>query len=233
MPPGGVRGGIFLHAPYSVSTELRDRARDFARKQRLLLATHLFESREEIELLTHGTGALFAAIDAMGMARFLAAPSTIADAITCHAIEGTLLIHLASLAPDDAARLPSGAIAVLCPRSNQNLGVGPAPHEALRRAGVVLALGTDSRATVSNLDMRDEMRAACDAYGIAPVEAFAMATLGGAAAAADPSLGRIGAGDTATFMAVNDDGCADVFEALLGSGAVSSLWLGGQPWVKA
>ena len=56
---------------------------------------------------------------------------------------------------------PSGGVPVAhCPRSNALLGCGIAPLTALRAAGVVVGLGTDSPASTPSFDVFEEMRAA-------------------------------------------------------------------------
>ena len=47
-----------------------------------------------------------------------------------------------------------------CPRSNALLGCGTAPLGALRAAGAVVGLGTDSPASAPSFDALEEMRAA-------------------------------------------------------------------------
>jgi aminodeoxyfutalosine deaminase len=78
----------------------------------------------------------------------------------------------------------SGAAVVLCPRSNARLGVGHAPAGLYHRAGVPLALGTDSLASNDSLSLWDELGAAARAYAgqLSPAELLAIATLGGARA---------------------------------------------------
>src|SRR5262249_10763165 len=50
------RPGLSPHAPYSVRASLFEAAFQMARDQRLPLATHLAETREELELLEHRRG---------------------------------------------------------------------------------------------------------------------------------------------------------------------------------
>ena len=51
---------------------------------------------------------------------------------------GTLLAHGIQVTPADIAPIAeAGAAVALCPRSNANLGVGRAPVELYRRAGVL------------------------------------------------------------------------------------------------
>src|SRR5690606_35241812 len=52
---GRVQAGISPHAPYSVHPELLRWAIDAARDQNAPVAMHLAETREELELLQHGT----------------------------------------------------------------------------------------------------------------------------------------------------------------------------------
>lgn len=224
----GLRGAIFLHAPYSVSSELQVAARRYAREHELLLATHLLESPDEVELLLRGRGPLAEGLAAVGLAALVVQAPDIRAIIVGQATAGTRLVHLASLPADQARYLPAGAIAVLCPRSNARLGVGPAPYAALRRAGVTLALGTDSLASSPDLDMRAEARAASEVFGISAREAVALATAGGAVALADPTLGRCDAGARADLVAVEDGGGSDPYAALLDpSSAVRAVVMGG------
>ncbi len=226
----GLEGGIFLHAPYSLSKTLRRRARDFARETDLRLATHLFESREELDLLTHRRGGMERFLTGLNFRRFLPRAQSLDELIREHAAPDTLLVHLASIPTEAIAMLPAGTVAVLCPRSNRFLAVGPAPYRALRNAGVTLALGTDSRASCPNLDMREEMRVAVESYGISPAEAFRMATIGGAAALGSGKSGRIAVGNRASLAAFEDTLVKDPFEALLDpSASLAKLFIAGNP----
>lgn len=84
----------------------------------------------------------------------------------------------------------SGVNIAHCPRSNLKLASGIAPIAQYRKAGINVAIGTDSAASNNCLDMLEEMRitallakaAASDASAITASDALRMATLDGAKA---------------------------------------------------
>lgn len=66
------------------------------------------------------------------------------------------VVHATHLEEDDAQRLAnSGATVCVCPSTERNLGDGLCPIADLARAGVPLAIGTDSHARI---DVTDELR---------------------------------------------------------------------------
>ena len=81
-----------------------------------------------------------------------------------------------------------GTGVVHCPASNMKLASGMAPVQALREAGVTVALGTDGAGSNNDLDMFDEMRdaamlgklAAADASAVPARSVVEMATVAGA-----------------------------------------------------
>jgi cytosine/adenosine deaminase-related metal-dependent hydrolase len=89
---------------------------------------------------------------------------------------------------------------VLCPRSNESLGVGRADVPALVAAGVRLALGSDSLASSPTLNVLDDAVALRRSFpGLAPAAILRMATLGGAEALGFEELGAIEPGRRAAF----------------------------------
>jgi cytosine/adenosine deaminase-related metal-dependent hydrolase len=95
----------------------------------------------------------------------------------------TLAVHAVHVTPNDVAILKErGVTVVLCPRSNDRLFVGRAPHHLLKKSGIPLALGTESLASNDSLSLWDEIRylRESDPSAFTAPELLAMATLGGA-----------------------------------------------------
>ena len=71
----------------------------------------------------------------------------------------TLVVHGVQLGEDSLARLRErGATLVTCPRSNQWVGVGAPPIERFYHSGVPVAVGTDSLASVEDLNLFSELK---------------------------------------------------------------------------
>jgi cytosine/adenosine deaminase-related metal-dependent hydrolase len=108
-----------------------------------------------------------------------------------------------------------GVTVVLCPRSNRNLGVGSADVPALAAAGVRLALGTDSLASVGTLDVLEDAVVLHRQFPrLDPAAIVRMATLGGAEALGFPDLGAIAPGRRAALAFAAGE-TADPHERLL------------------
>ncbi len=105
----------------------------------------------------------------------------------------------------------SGASVVHCPASNMKLASGMAPVQAMREAGVTVALGTDGAASNNDLDVFDELRDAAmlgklqtgEADAVPAAAAVEMATAGGAEALGFEDSGRVEAGANADLAVVD------------------------------
>ena len=87
---------------------------------------------------------------------------TQAQLLDCHHLFDvrTQAAHCAHLEPEDMALLRRrGASAVYCPVSGQKLATGQADVLAMVKAGMNVALGTDSAAAVGSLDLLQQVRA--------------------------------------------------------------------------
>lgn len=117
--------------------------------------------------------------------------------------EGMLLVHLTEARRDELERVAeSGAAVVLCPRSNLFIEAKLPPLLAVREAGIAAALGTDSLASNTSLDVLAEAKALADRFPRVPAwELFQMATWNGARALGRTDLGRV-AKDTAPGLFV-------------------------------
>lgn len=157
-----VRVGISPHAPYTVSDDLYRAATRLARERMLPMAVHIAESRAERELVAGGEGDFAPGLRARGIETpgRGATPVELLDRLGV--LEARpLLIHCVDVSDDDVARIAAAGCAVAhCPIANARLGHGVAPVPALRRAGVTVAMGTDSVGSNNRLDLLEEARVA-------------------------------------------------------------------------
>ena len=207
---GGVRVSLAPHAPYSVSSELFIAIRsDVDAHPGSVTTVHLGESAAEVELLRQGSGPARVMLERLGVwsnewqipgvssSEYVAALGFLgADSLVVHGVQFTR---------EDLARVKTaGSPLVSCPRSNTYVGVGAPPLESFYTAGVPVAFGTDSLASVADLNMFAEL---AEARRIAPTvsarELLRSATLIGARALRhDDDYGSIAAGKRAALIAV-------------------------------
>jgi aminodeoxyfutalosine deaminase len=218
-----VRLSIAAHAPYSTAPELF-LAIDRAWGERgLPMTVHLAESREEVRFLRDAGGAWRRILEELRAWN----PEWVAPG--CSPVEyldrlkflrpGRLAVHGVQLAGTDLQLLARrGVTVVACPRSNAWTGAGVPPIESFYESGVRVAFGTDSLASVSDLNLFEELAAA---RRIAPRIAATMllrsATLDGALALGfGDDVGSIEPGKRAEMIAVSmDDGVREVEEELV------------------
>ena len=163
------------HAPYSVSDETLMRIRKLADELEVPIHTHLHETADEIDQALAATGRRpLDRLDALG----LLSPALMA-------------VHATQLNDDEIERLATTQASVVhCPRSNLKLASGGCRVDALVKAGVNVALGTDGAASNNRLDLMSELQTAAlfgkfiaaDASAVDAETAVRMATLGGARA---------------------------------------------------
>jgi cytosine/adenosine deaminase-related metal-dependent hydrolase len=121
--------------------------------------------------------------------------------------DNTLLVHLTDARPQELARVrDSGAFPVLCPRSNLYIETRLPPLLSMLELGLEPALGTDSLASNTSLDVLAEARALRDRFsGVPASRLLRMATWNGARALDFQSLGRIARGASPGVFAVSGD----------------------------
>jgi 5-methylthioadenosine/S-adenosylhomocysteine deaminase len=173
------------HAPYTCTVEILRACAELAVEFGVPLHTHLAETAFEVEQSRreHGMPVVpWVSKQRLFDARVLAA-------------------HCVHVDEGDRELLASrGVHVVICPRSNETLGVGQADVPALLKAGVKLALGTDSLASVDTLDVLADAAALQRAFpDLDPAVIVRMATAGGAAALGFGDLGAIEAGHRAAL----------------------------------
>jgi aminodeoxyfutalosine deaminase len=180
--------GISPHAPYSVSAELYSRAAEQAYGQGRLLATHVAETKEELQLLLTGMGEFRDFLSGIGALPEDWKPPRLSPIAYLDSLKVLgpfcLLIHCNYLDEDSISRLTqTHSSVVYCPRSHDFFGHEAHPVRQLLDAGIPVALGTDSLASNASLSMIDEMRYLfATRKDVEPEEIFRAATLSGASA---------------------------------------------------
>ncbi len=218
---------VVAHAPYSVSPalfrEIATRASDVP------LAVHLGESAEEIEFLRTGRGPMRDMLETLGVWTDLW-PVPASDPVEyLHRLgylqPGLLAVHAVHLTDEALARLAeSEAIVVTCPRSNLWVGAGMPRVAHFYAAGLPVAIGTDSLASVGTLNLFDELaelrRVAPD---VAAASLLDSATRAGAAALGfGSSFGTLSPGKRAALVAVDVPAAVTDVEEYLVSGVPAS-----------
>jgi cytosine/adenosine deaminase-related metal-dependent hydrolase len=220
-----VRVTLGAHAPYSVSPLLFRAIRAALALEPFVPASvHLGESSEELTFLASGDGPWRALLEALsawdptweapgcGPVEYLDRMGFLDDRVLCvHAV------HLDEAALRGLAR--RRATLVTCPRGNRLTGAGSPPVAAFYASGLRVAVGTDSLASVPDLNLFSEL---AELRRLAPAVPAALllesATLHGARALGwDDEFGSIEPGKRAALVAVTLPGAvADVEQYLVG-----------------
>jgi cytosine/adenosine deaminase-related metal-dependent hydrolase len=220
-PVAWLRPSIVPHAPYSVSPALLRAIAEATRGRPL--SVHLGESQQEVEFLRGGTGEWRTLLESLGVwnPAWTAPGCGPVDYLDRLGMvnEQLIAVHGVRFTDEELARLAAArATVVACPRSNRWTGAGTPPIERFYASGVRVAIGTDSLASVEDLNLFAEMAAVRRLAPSVPARRILeSATLAGAEALGFASeLGSIEPGKRAQLMAVTvPAGVADVEEYLL------------------
>ena len=222
------------HAPYSVSDGPLAKIRTVNNELNLPVHMHVHETAHEVDEAVAKTGKRpLARLDALD----LLGPTLVA-------------VHMTQLKDDEITRLAeAGASVVHCPESNLKLASGFCPVQALLKAGVNVALGTDGAASNNDLDLLDEMRVAAllakavsgDATAVPAHTALRMATLNGAKALGlDEQIGSLKPGKAADITAIDLSALSSqpVYDPVsqivytAGREQVTDVWVRGTPTAR-
>ena len=223
------------HAPYSVSPALFGLIRAALQRHPFAkTSVHLGESAAEIEFLKAGTGPCRTGLEKMGKwdpswvpprsgpVEYLDRMGFLDDRV--------LVVHGVHFGAAELQRLAAmGATLVTCPRGNIRTCAGTPPIEEFFDSGVRIAVGTDSLASVPDLNLfaeLEEMRRLAPA--IPPRMLLESATINGARALGfEADFGTIDAGKRDAMIAVRLDGYVQSIEEYLVSGinAAQISWI--------
>jgi 5-methylthioadenosine/S-adenosylhomocysteine deaminase len=217
------------HAPYTVSNESFERIRVLSDQLDVPVHVHVHETAQEVEdsKKEHGVRPL-QRLTGLGVVN-----------------DHLIAVHMTQLKEAEIAQCAEAGVSVVhCPESNLKLASGFCPVEALRQAGVNVAIGTDGCASNNDLDMFGEMRTtallakgvAGDARAFDAATTLRAATLGSAKAIGwSERIGSIEAGKAADLTAVRLDALEtqpifNVISQLIyacGRHQVSDVWVAG------
>ena len=142
---GRIKIEASIHGEYTSHHEVWDAVSEYAINEGLGMHVHLSESKKEHEECKERHGL------------------TPAQVFDCHNVfhAPAIAAHCVWLEPEDMQILAKRKVsAVHCPVSNLKLASGCADVTAMIKAGMNVALGTDSNASNNNLDMFEEIKAA-------------------------------------------------------------------------
>jgi cytosine/adenosine deaminase-related metal-dependent hydrolase len=160
----GARVSLAPHAPYSTSLELFSAIRAAVHENSCpIMSVHLGESVEEVEFLEKGSGPWRGMLETIGAWRddWQVPACDPVGYLDRHGVldDKTLVIHGVQFSDRALNRLAEiGATLVTCPRSNQWVGVGYPPISRFYASGVNVAVGTDSLASVGDLNLFSELK---------------------------------------------------------------------------
>lgn len=183
------------HSPYGVSDEYFKKVNELSQARNMKIELHLHESHDEISqsLKQYGKRPI-ARLDELGIIN-----------------DRLIAVHMVQVNAAEIDLIAERGVSIAhCPESNMKLANGFAPTAAFSRAGINIAIGTDSAASNNDLNMLSEMRSTAflakavshDPTAVSAHEALKMATLNGAKAMGlEDKIGSIEPGKCADLIA--------------------------------
>lgn len=196
---GRIRVMLGPHAPYTCPPDYLKKVRDTAEQYGIPIHIHLSETKGEVDTCRE---------------KFGVTPIALMNQIGLFDVP-TLAAHCVHVTEDDIAIMAEKQVCVAHnPGSNLKLASGIAPVPAMRKAGIVVGLGTDGASSNNKLDMFAEMRlaalihkaASLDPFAIKAEEALQMGTKDGAMCLGYDDLGELKEGYLADLILVNRSG---------------------------
>ena len=222
----GLRFCLAAHALYSVSPALFGALRTAVNDRELWpLSVHVAESIEEVEFLQTGTGEWREILEERGRWDPKWTPSNMTPVEYLDSLgwcgRDTLMVHGVQLTDSDLSRMASGDVTlVTCPRSNNWTGAGHPPVDRFYASGVRVAVGTDSLASVADLNLFSELQELRRLGPAIPASAILRSAtkIGAEALGFGGELGVIAPGYKALLIAVRYAGAVSDVEEYLVNG---------------
>jgi cytosine/adenosine deaminase-related metal-dependent hydrolase len=232
--------GMAPHAPYTASASLYRRCEEIARRENVLLTTHLAESYEEMQMSFDLGGPLTGFLSEINPDLFEYNGQTPVEHVldnVCPLDGRWLIVHLNSVLESDLRMLAKQSTKchiVHCPRSHSFFDHDAFELERVRELGFNVCLGTDSLASNDDLSLFAEMRAFQKEFAdVPPEEILRMVTLNPALALRqENTLGKLRRGFGADLIAIpcaTSTNLRPVFEEIIAfDQSVNWSMIGGQ-----
>lgn len=231
---------IVGHAAYSTNQELLQFLFNRSKKSGYPFSIHAAESLDELQFVRGQTGCFRDFLEKRGswdghlLGSGTKEHSGVIEYFNDLGLLGpnSLFVHCVHVSDNELDLIQKHDSSIcLCPGSNKFLQVGCAPVETMVEKNINVAIGTDSLASNTDLDMWLEMRLVARQHStLEPGAILAMATAGGAKALGfEGLLGELRAGSKAAVISVTSDrlqGCVTERELLY------ELITGGRPEVR-
>lgn len=204
--------GISPHAPYSVGDELFDQLLSTANRHNAFVAMHVAETQAEREFVEHKTGPFLELLQRLNVwqpqayRRYQSILDILRKLSTAHR---ALVVHGNYLTGQELDFIGSArhmSIA-FCPRTHKYFGHSRYPLQELLDRGINVAVGTDSRASNPNLNLRQELTEIAQSFpDVSSAQIIAMGTIAGARALGwNNELGTLAVGKLARFCVVPNE----------------------------
>jgi len=155
---GNVKVGLSPHTAHTVSAPLMKRLVEFSRLEGFPIQIHIAESPEETAYFKDNAGELakfMAPFNPGWRAKNISPIQYLADLDVLGPT--TTLVHGVQVSENDVQIIAqTGCKMVSCPRSNQGLECGLMPWRLYLKYNIEVALGTDSRGSSPDLNVRNE-----------------------------------------------------------------------------
>jgi aminodeoxyfutalosine deaminase len=213
------------HTLYTTHPDVIRRLLRDARSRGARASVHVAEHASERRFLSYGDGPVADWYEARlrlprgHVAHPGKSPIAFADELGALAPD-VICVHVTDARPEELALVAERrSPVVFCPRSNLFIETKLPPLLAARAVGLRPALGTDSLASNTSLDVLAEARALADRFPTVPaVDLVRMATWEGARALGRDDVGRIARGARPGLWAIHgdvgDDACAFVLRSV-------------------
>ncbi|HRA90299.1 MAG TPA: amidohydrolase family protein [Planctomycetaceae bacterium] len=204
--------GISPHAPYTVHPELFASLVELSMERNAVVAMHLAETSDELQLLTDGTGRFANFLSELGLwdaATFPGGRSIREFLEQLAQVPKALAIHGNYFSNADIAFVAQhpNIATVYCPRTHAFFQHAPHPMPQLLAVGARVILGTDSRASNPDLSIWKELQFAATHFPDIPIpQLLAMITTHAAdALGLPPDRHEIRAGAALRCVLLNAD----------------------------